>query len=131
MVIEIGFASQEGINSVTVWCEKTDDNQISDDYFKLDSDHFIISVNDKSYLTERESAVINQTINSISIFKQKPKTSRYEGLPNEVGVQLELSNGEKVVFAHNLIQAPDTFFAITYLSEIDSEQLERIEEIYV
>jgi hypothetical protein len=60
----------------------------------------------------------------------EPQNVKYESLPNEVGVQLELADGEVLVLAHNLIPSSDSF-AIVYKSEITPDLLSEMTEVPV
>ncbi len=116
-LLEIGFSSLDNLSSITVWLEKDQSGKINKDYFRNDPENHLIGANDNNYTTFREKRLIGQEIVSIKILKREPLNSKHEGLPNAVGIQFEFDSGESMIFAHNLVEAPDNF-CITYKDEI-------------
>ena len=115
--IEIAFSSQEGLNSIVLWCERDAIGTKTEDYYRDDTDLNLIEVSDPQFTTEKERNLLGLRIVSVEVLKMKPPTTKYSGLPNEVGVNLLLEDGKSILLAHNLVQSSDSF-AIAYDSEI-------------
>lgn len=114
--VEVSFSPIEEMASIVVWLQKDAEGPV-EDYFRDDEDVVFVENKEHSFTTERERNLSGKKIVSVAILKRKPQSVLYEDLPNEAGVELKLENGERLVFAHNLINAPDSF-ALAYREEI-------------
>ncbi|MCM3703366.1 hypothetical protein [Paenibacillus macerans] len=121
----IGAASAPSQNSVNIWVEKDDTGYITDEPIENDTELYAISALDKQYSNSYWSQIVGQKIRMVNIIKRDPQNALLTELPNEVGVEIVMDNGEKFILSHGLHNNSDDFSVITD-SYIDRGLLESL-----
>jgi len=93
-----------------------------------DEELFPVSATDAIYSDPYWHRVIGARVVGFVIVIRAPQSSKFEKLPNEVGLCFRLDNGETFVAAHQLCRAPDDFVLIPY-SEIDPALKSELREV--
>lgn len=98
----IGAASDPSQNSVITWVEKDDIGYTTNEPLENDPELYAISALDKQYSNSYWSRIVGQKIRMVNIIKRDPQNALLAELPNVVGVEIVMDNGEKFILSHGL-----------------------------
>ncbi|VTR19266.1 Uncharacterised protein [Actinobacillus pleuropneumoniae] len=121
----IGVASDPSQNSVIIWVEKDDTGYITVDSIESDAELYPINALDKQYSNSYWSQIVGQKLMQVNIIKRDPQNALLAELPNEVGVEMIMDNGNKIILSHGLHNNSDDFSVIEE-SYIDRRLLESL-----
>ena len=133
----IGYSSQPSINSVIIWVEKNEVGETSEELAEEDNELYAVEATDAVYSNNFWARFVGQRISNITILKRSYNTSllsnliifkggyryrssRYEDLPNEIGLLFEVEDGSRFIASHGLHNDSDDFSVIQQ-SQIDNE----------
>ncbi|MED4953415.1 hypothetical protein NYE69_01460 [Paenibacillus sp. FSL R5-0527] len=121
----IGADSDPAQNSVIIWVEKDDTGYTTNEPLENDPELYAISALDKQYSNSYWGRIVGQKISMVNIIKRDPQNALLAELPNEVGVEIVMDNGEKFILSHGLHNNSDDFSVITD-SYIDQKLLKSL-----
>ncbi|RRJ67452.1 hypothetical protein EHV15_06945 [Paenibacillus oralis] len=105
----IGAASDPSQNSVILWVERDDTGYITKEPIENDPELYAISALDKQYSNSYWTQIVGQKIRMVNIIKRNPQNALLAELPNEVGVEIVMDNGEKFILSYGLHNNSDDF----------------------
>ena len=105
----VGISSDESINSIVVWVERNIEGVIHDENIENDEELYPVSSNDTTYSGEPWDALAGNKIENITLIKRHPQNVNYEDLPNEVGLQFTMQNGDEYILCHQLCGKTSNF----------------------
>ena len=114
----VGVSSDESIHSIVVWLERDKDGNTHEYDVEKDSELFPVSIDDKTYNNRFFGGISGKKIVNIEVIKRKPRSPKYEELPNEVGLKLYLSNNEIIILGHQLCGMASNF-SFSNTSDLD------------
>jgi hypothetical protein len=116
----IGVSSNPSLNSVVLWVEKNENGDAVDDPTELDDELFPVEA-DNDWIK-----FAGKTIASFKILRKKVDSAKLAELPNEVGVIIEMNDGNHFILSHGLHDNSDDFSVITK-KQIDPELMDQID----
>ncbi len=118
----IGVSSNPSLNSVVLWVEKNEIGEAVDDPTELDDELFPIEA-DNDWIK-----FAGKTIASFKILRKKIISAKLAELPNEVGLLIEINDGNQFILSHGLHDNSDDFSVITK-KQIDPGLMDQIDEL--
>ena len=116
----IGASSNPSLNSVVLWVEKNENGETVDDPTELDDELFPVEA-DNDWIK-----FAGKKIASFKILRKKVNSAKLAELPNEVGVLIEMNDGNQFILSHGLHDNSDDFSVITE-KQIDSCLMDQID----
>ena len=116
----IGVSSNPSLNSVVLWVEKNESGEAVDDPTELDDELFPVE-SDNDWMK-----FIGKTIVSFKILRKKVNSAKLAELPNEVGLLIEMNDGNQFILSHGLHDNSDDFSIITK-KQIDPSLINQID----
>lgn len=116
----LGAASNPSLNSVVLWVEKNESEEVVEDSIELDDELFPIEADNDWH------QLIGKTIKAFRILRKKVNSAKLAELPNEIGVLVEMSDGNQFILSHGLHDNSDDF-SIIQKKQIDLCLIDQIE----
>ena len=121
----VGVSSDESLHSIVIWLERDIDGNTHEYDVEKDEELFPVSINDNKYNNGFCSDIDGKKIENIEVIKRKPRSPKYEELPNEVGLKLYLSNNETIILGHQLCGMTSNF-SFSSASRLDKDILKEL-----
>ncbi|WP_375474003.1 hypothetical protein [uncultured Nostoc sp.] len=116
----IGYGSQPSKNSVTIWVEKNEAAETSEELAEEDNELYPVDATDAVYSNNFWARFVGQRISNITILKRSYSSALYADIANEIGLLFEVEDGSRFIASHGLHDDSDDFSVIQE-SQIDNE----------
>jgi hypothetical protein len=123
----VGANSDMSSISVMLWLEKAADGRMRENHLLRFRDRYPISALNEEYCSQKIRLLLGQKIVAVRILQRVPHVEQAKRRPREVGVVLELEDGNKLLLGHGLCDGGS--FCVITIEQVTAEILSQLVEL--